>query len=314
MGRVRALFARKEAKELAAVNLYAGRVEVARIRRDPAERPVVEVCAQFESAGNHAEVLQRLRRELHLDRYRCTTTLTGGQYQVQVVEAPNVPQAELKSAVRWRLKDFLDYPLESATVDVLTVPGPVAANRGKSVLAISARNETISAAMQLFAKAKIPLRVIEIPEMAQRNLAALFENDGRAIAVLSFGEEGGLLTFTAGGDLYLSRRMEVTLEQLMGSSADSRNQLFDRIALELQRSLDHFDRQHSNVPLSRVMIAPLPEEIGLAEYLAGNLSAKVEPVNLGDYLDFHPVPEMREASWQNRCWQTLGAALRVESP
>jgi MSHA biogenesis protein MshI len=310
---VRALFARKQSKELAAVNLYARRIEVARIRRNSGERPVVEMCAQYESGGNHGEVLHRLRRELHLERYHCATTLTGGQYQVQIVEAPNVPQAELKSAVRWRLKDFLDYPVESATVDVLTVPGPVAANRGKSVFAVSARNETISTAMQLFSKAKIPLRVIEIPEMAQRNLAALFESDGRAIAVLSFGEEGGLLTFTAGGELYLSRRMEVTLEQLLGSGAEAREQLFDRIALELQRSLDHFDRQHNTVPLAKVMLAPLPEEIGLVEYLAGNLSAKVEPINLGDYLDFHPVPEMREAGLQNRCWQTLGAALRVES-
>jgi MSHA biogenesis protein MshI len=167
--------------------------------------------------------------------------------------------------------------------------------------------------MKLFAATKIPLRVIEIPEMAQRNLAALFETDQRAVAVLSFGDEGGLLTFTANGELYLSRRMEVTLEQLLGSSAEAKDQLFERIALELQRSLDHFDRQHNNVPLARVMLAPLPEEIGLAEYLAGNLSAKVERINLGDYLDFHPVPELREAGLQNMHWQSLGVALRVES-
>lgn len=313
MASLRALFTRKEAVDFAAVNLYANRIEVARVRRGLGERPVVDLCAQCESAGNHADVLQRLRRELHLDRHRCSTMLTGGQYQMQVVEAPNVPEAELKSAVRWRLKDFLDYPVESATVDVLPVPGPATPNRGKSVFAVSARNETINTLMKLFAATKIPLRVIEIPEMAQRNLAALFETDQRAVAVLSFGDEGGLLTFTANGELYLSRRMEVTLEQLLGSSAEAKDQLFERIALELQRSLDHFDRQHNNVPLARVMLAPLPEEIGLAEYLAGNLSAKVERINLGDYLDFHPVPELREAGLQNMHWQSLGVALRVES-
>jgi MSHA biogenesis protein MshI len=313
MASLRAIFSRKQAADFAAVNLYADRIEVARIRRDGGARPVVEACAQYESSGNHADVLQRLRRELHLDRYRCSTTLTGGQYQVQVVDAPNVPDAELKSAVRWRLKDFLDYPVETATVDVLPVPGPAAPNRGKSVFAVSARNDTISAAMNLFSRAKIPLQVIEIPEMAQRNLAALFETDQRAVAVLSFGEEGGLLTFTANGELYLSRRMEVTLEQLQGSGATMKDQLFERIALELQRSLDHFDRQHNNVTLAQVMLAPLPEETGLAEYLSGNLSAKVERINLGDYLDFHPVPEMREAGLQNMRWQTLGAALRAGS-
>jgi MSHA biogenesis protein MshI len=107
--------------------------------------------------------------------------------------------------------------------------------------------------------------------------------------------------------------MEVTLEQLLGTGAEARDQLFERIALEVQRSLDHFDRQHNTVPLGRVLLAPLPEDIGLAEYLAGNLSARVERVNLGDVLDFHRVPELREAGAQNMHWHSLGAALRVEA-
>jgi copper chaperone CopZ len=92
-----------------------------------------------------------------------------------------------------------------------------------------------------------------------------------------------------------------------------RDQLFERIALELQRSLDHFDRQFSNTPLARLLLAPLPEEVGLSTYLAGNLSAPVESVNLGDVLDFHDVPELREPTEQMMRWQTLGTALRVES-
>ncbi len=131
--------------------------------------------------------------------------------------------------------------------------------------------------------------------------------------MLSFSEEGGLLTFSARGELYLSRRIEISLDQLIGVRAEMRDQLFERIALELQRSLDHFDRQFSNTPLARLLLAPLPEELGLSAYLAGNLSAPVESVNLGDVLDFHEVPELREPAEQMMRWQTLGTALRVES-
>ena len=92
-----------------------------------------------------------------------------------------------------------------------------------------------------------------------------------------------------------------------------RDQLFERIALELQRSLDHFDRQFSNIPLAHLLLAPLPEELGLSVYLAANLSAPVEAVNLGDVLDFHEVPELREPAEQMMRWQTLGTALRAES-
>jgi len=311
---MRSLFSRTQAPELAAVNLYGDRVEVGRIRRNGSQRPVVDICAQFASAGTDVETLQGLRRELHLERFSCATLLPARQYQVQLVDAPNVPEAEMKSAVRWRLKDFLEYPVETATVDVVAIPADQkAAARGRSVYAVSARNQDIQARMKMFAQAKIQLRVIEIAEMAQRNLAALFEVDQRALAVLSFSEEGGLLTFTALGELYLSRRIDVSLDQLIGARAQARDPLFERIALELQRSLDHFDRQFSNVPLAKLLLAPLPEELGLAAYLAGNLSAPVGSVNLGDVLDFHQVPELREPAEQILRWQTLGAALRAET-
>jgi MSHA biogenesis protein MshI len=308
------LFSRQRAVELAAVNLFSDRAEVGHIRRNGSERPVVDVCAQFPSAGDHVETLQRLRRELHLDRFRCSTVLPARQYQLQLLDAPGVPDAEVKSAVRWRLKDFLDYPVETATVDVVALPADKSVpSRGRSVYAVSARNQDIEARMKVFAAAKIQLSVIEVAEMAQRNLAALFESDQRALAMLSFSDEGGLLTFSARGELYLSRRIEITLDQLVGALPEMRDQLFERIALELQRSLDHFDRQFSHIPLARLLLAPLSDELELAAYLAGNLSTPAEAVNLGDVLDFHEVPELREPTEQMMRWQTLGTALRVET-
>ena len=308
-------FARQRAVELAAVNLYRDRVEVGHIRRNGSERPNVALCGQFPCGEDHGDALRRARRELHLDRLRCSTLLSARQYQLQLLDAPpSVPEAEMKSAVRWRLKDFLDYPVELATVDVVAIPVDKSpAGRGRPVYAVSARNQDIEACMKTFATAKIQLSVIDVAEMAQRNLAVLFETDHRALAMLSFSDEGGLLTFSARGELYLSRRIEISLDQLTDALPEMRDQLFERIALELQRSLDHFDRQFSQVPLARLLLAPLPEELGLAAYLAGNLSAPVESVNLGDVLDFHEVPELRERAEQMLRWQTLGTALRVDT-
>ena len=237
MSTVRTLFSRMTASQLTAVNLAGNHVELARIRRHPAERPRAEGGIRY--PGEAAERLQALRKEWRLDRHRCSTMLTAGHCQIQTVEAPTVPEAELKAAVRWRMKDPLDYPVESAIIDVLPVPSRTNGSRANSVFAVSARSADIKIAMNLFSRAKLNLQVIEIPEMAQRNLAALFETDQRALAMLSFSSDGGLLTFSARGELYLSRRMEVTLEQLLDSGAEAREQLCERIALELQRSLDH---------------------------------------------------------------------------
>src|SRR3954467_2624396 len=128
-------FAKERTKELAVVNLYGDRVEVAHVERTGRDRPVVFLCRHIPGGEEPGESLQKARRELKLDRFRCATVLAARQYQVQLVDAPaTVPDAQMKSAVRWRLKDALDYPVELATVDAVTVPANgSAADRGRAI-------------------------------------------------------------------------------------------------------------------------------------------------------------------------------------
>lgn len=307
------MFRKASPGNLVAVSIHPDRIDVAKISRQ-GELPFVEMCRTLPRKDSDLETLQAARKEFRLDKSRCGTVLGKGKYQMQLLDAPAVSDAELKAAVRWRLKDFLDYPVEAATIDVLRVPADQAApTRGRSVYAIAARNQDVEACMNLFAQARVDLGVIDIEETAQRNIAALFEIDHRAVAMLSFGDESGLLTFSARGELYLSRHIEISLPQLTQAQTEAREQLFDRIALELQRSLDHMDRQYSYVPVSRVLIAPLPDEVALVDYLKGNLSATVEQANLAEVLDLQDVPALADANEQRARWQALGAALRTDA-
>src|SRR5690242_7196411 len=69
------------------------------------------VIARFGSATFDAKpgAVEKIAKEFDLDRYQCATLLRPGEYQMLVVEAPTVPHAELKSAIRWRIKDLLEY-------------------------------------------------------------------------------------------------------------------------------------------------------------------------------------------------------------
>lgn len=299
---------------LVALSVHQDRIDIAKVSRNGAAPPLVEICDSVQKKGSSLETLQAVRKDFRLDQSRCGTLLGASQYQLQLLDAPTVPDAELKAAVRWGLKDMLDYPVETATVDVVLVPaGPNSAARGKSVYVVSARNSEIESVMKAFLEAKLPLQVIDVPELAQRNIAALLETEGRGLAFLSFDDEGGLLTFTAGGELYLSRRIEIGSLMLEQADPDRREQMFERITLELQRSLDHFDRQFSHIPLARMMLGPLPENIGLQAYLTKNLYVPVESVNLAGVLDFGERTEMRDPGFQQRFMPVLGAALRNEA-
>lgn len=292
------------------LNLHADRIDLSHVLVEGKPRPEILLCESFRKEGSDVDTLKRLRKELNLDRYQCITLLNTGDYQMLAVDAPNVPAAEAKNAVRWSLKDMIDYPVETAMVDAVTVPGADSAGRAAQMLAVAARNDAIAATAQPFNEADIALEVIDIPEFAQRNVARLLEEDGRGLAMLCFDDDGAMLTFTSDGELYQARQIEVSLRDF--ESETEVEARYDRVALELQRSLDNFDRQFRNVAISRLVVSQVSGAAQLVEYLGNNLTVPVALLDLEQIMDFPGVPELRDPLRQSQCLQLIGASLRAE--
>jgi MSHA biogenesis protein MshI len=295
-----------------AVSLRPGELSFVHGQFVPGGTSLIDRCGRHELEGDF-EGAERTAKELGFERYQCSTLLAAGEYQMLQVEAPNVPQAELKTAIRWRIKDLLDYHVDDATVDLLELPAnPAGGERGHAMYAVTARNEVVQSCIGRFEAARIPLSVIDIPETSQRNVAALFERDERGLAMLYLGEEQGLLTINFRRELVLARRIEVGMRDLTAVSGAARDEQFQRVLLELQRTLDHFDRQFAYVPVAKLILAPDPEETGLLEFLAGNLDLPVERVRLSSAIAFGSRAELEpEEEW--RLFHLIGAALRHES-
>lgn len=276
--------------------------------------PRVVRCEYHEmSSAVSAADLAQLKREANLGKTVCTTLLAPGEYQMLLVDAPNVPVHELKTAIRWKIKDGLSYHIDDATVDVLQIPhNKLRSDRSQSLYAIAARNETIQTRIDLFEQARLTLNVIDIPETAQRNIAALFEQDGRALVFLSFDDQGGLLTFTSGGELYLSRRIEISIGQLSDANTGMREQYRDRVELELQRSLDYFDRQFNHLAISRVLLS-IPDHVELLDFLIASVDVTVEKMDLSQVMDISDVPALADMEFVVQVLPVLGAALRQET-
>lgn len=291
-----------------AIGFSAERIDLARVAR-AGERRVVERLESFAvGADARQAALQRLRREL---APRCSHLLAAGEYQMLQSERPELEGAELKDALRWKIKDALDFPVENATLDAIDIRlEGAAAARGRQCFVVVANNAVLSARIQMFQAARVAVDVIDIPELAQRNVAALYEQDNRGLVLLNFSHEGGLLTFTYKAELYVMRRIEISLEQLEGAEAARRGELFERIALEVQRSIDNFERMYNFITLSRLITPELPTVPGLLDSLRDYLSLPVAPLDLAEVLDFPALPELRNPRRQADCLLTIGAALR----
>ncbi len=291
------------------MGLRADGVCVVRVERMTGRPPAVTLF-DFRpwSDQGQEKVLARVAEDHDLKRSRCTTVLDLNEYSLLLTEAPDVPPDELRAAIRWRIKDLIDFHINDATLDVFDLPGEKAAGRARSMYAVAARSSAIQRRVDMMSAAGINLDVIDIPEMAQRNLASLLPEEARGVVLLSFMPEGGLITISKQSEIYLSRNIDIGIDML--GRSDDLTGLFDRIALEVQRSLDYYDSHFRQAPVSHLAIAPMPVEIpGLVDYLTANLSVNVLTMDLTKLMECDAdIPP----ALQSVCLTTLGAALRQE--
>lgn len=303
------LRSRKEEGWLA-VDVQAERIDIAHVLRLPGRRPRINRLESYARSAEPAQALAILRRQKGLGRYRCTTLLEPGDYQMLQVDAPEVPETELREAVRWRLKDLLEYPADQATVDVLRLPVKPASGRAAQLIAVAAKDTVLTPCIRVFDDAGLDLQAIDVPEMAQRNIAALFEDENRGLVMLSIGPSGGLLTITYAGELCVTRNMDITIAQFEAADESRRAQLVERIGLDLQRSLDNIERLYTMMSVSKVVVAPCPAAPGLVEALREFVYVPVEPIDLASALDCAAAPELRQPALQAARLALIGAALR----
>ncbi len=255
------------------------------------------------------EALQALVSRRGLRQARCTTVLEPEDYALVLTETPPVEEAELPAALGWKIRDMIDFPIAEAVVEIFDAPSLPATGSPRSVYVVAARTETVRARVGGLTRAGFAPEIIDIPELAQRNLAVRLPEDSQGVAVLSLGRRRGLLTITRGGVLYLSRRLELRLTDLARPDPQAG---LDHIVLEVQRSLDFFESQYREAPVRTLVVAPVSEPVtNLIDYLAANLSVTVRLFQLEDVMDCAPDLDPDTAA---NCWIAIGAALRREKP
>lgn len=273
------------------------------------QRPVVH-WVQSPDFAQPAQALRQLKRQRRLGRHRRVALLPRGQYQVLPLEAPDLPREDWKAALRWQLKGLVDFPVEQAAIDLLELPAAASRGGAARVLAVAAAPQALQPLARPAEDAGVPWTAIDIPETALRNLSALVEPPGRAQALLHIAQAGAQLVITFGGELLLARGIEIASAALDQADAELRSAAFDRAGLELQRTLDSFERQFSAATLARLLVAPAAGAEAFCAHLRELLYVPVEPLDLAEQFDLAAVPELAEPSVFGQYLAAIGAALR----
>lgn len=300
--------AKSQRNESIGVEFTAEGVAFAYIQRSAREQPRLVHCEFLPvDASLHAEdaLCTRLAK-LGLTNVVCNFVVSAGNYQLLLGEAPKVPPEELAEALRWRIKDLITYPISDAVLDAFLLPEDSARGATRMAYAVVSQRSTIVQILAQVKAAQLVLNAIDIPELVLRNLANSCCDTKRGIALVKLGRGGGSLQIIRDGELYLSRQFSLAynaglLDELPAES----------LALELQRSLDYFERQMRQSPPAHIYI--FGENVTsdkLTADIRNNLAVQIDMLNLESGLQLGSDVQPHTLSL---CYHAIGAALREDA-
>jgi MSHA biogenesis protein MshI len=269
-----------------------------------AGRPTLEYCAvQPRGQGTIAESL----RAAGFARAPVSAVLLPGEYQLAMIEAPDVLPAEMRAAVRWKLREAIDFHVDDAIVDVFDLPAQGRRAQGRMMYAVAARRSAVAEHAARLEGLR-GFDVVDVPELCLRNLAALVPGAANGVALLYLGETAATVVLVRGTTLYLARHLdlEATLRfDGRGVPLDAAN-----VALQLQRSLDYYESHYDQPPIGEIVVAPAgPRAAVLAQELATETGLRVGTFDFAERFECREAPP---ADVQTACFLAAGAALRDE--
>lgn len=223
-----------------------------------------------------AEALAALFQQQAPPELPCQISLSHHFYQMLLVDNPNVPDAELRDAVKWRLKDLVTQPIDKLVLDVFRLPADAYRGRMSMLYAALVEQERVASLVTLCEQHGLTLQEIGIAELALAQVSRRLDGlENRGVALLFLTGHDGSINLAENGYLYLTRTLELQAGGY-GSQGDPAHDPADNLALDIQRSLDFYESQLGKSGVSRVyLVSESIEQHHWCEALSQRLPVQV---------------------------------------
>lgn len=220
-------------------------------------------CILIPKQGGELDVLSQVLEKKGLKKKSCVCLLEPHQYQTFLLEKPNVPNHELKEAIRWRVAELIDYPIQEACLDYLELPCKVGLDTSMIYIVVS-KVMDVQRALDTATAVGLKPKTIEIPETALRYYIHQNQKSRVSKVLVVFYEQYTYLIITKHLDLLLMRRLECSYQEILTNSTC----MAQTLALEIQRSLDYCSAHFTDASHAQVYI----DVLGLPKSFQAELS------------------------------------------
>lgn len=243
----------------------------------------------------------------HLIGAEISLVLSDTYYQLLMTDQLAVPEAEMASALRWKMKGLLEIPSNEALLETLVVPAHGLGEKRKKVLVVAAEKAFLTKCIHAFEKALIPLSFVGIELFSLRNLSIFNAPGKQTQLLLSLSNSQCLLTVLYDKNIYLVRKPKIDPIALDNSLDE---QLFEQILLEIHRSTDYCLSELKLPAPKEVILSPAFLMQGaLANYLNKHLEQTLRTLDLNEMIQCDKVIPLK---FQQALFLNVGLMLEQD--
>ncbi len=262
----------------------------------------ITTCAFYPCQRNDEQLRQCLIDAVlrnNLEKAACSWVLHPSQYHLTLVDTPSVPQFEYKDAVRWQVKDVVNYPLEDVTVDVFY--SDEFEKRLRKIYVVVAQSSFLQNIVNIIQECDLQPTSIDVREFAIRNLVTNLALANEPIGFFDITDDGCLLVIVQVDCIRFVRHIPAGFKK---SETDN----CDELTAEIRRSFDYCTDELKQTIPAKFFMAPSSNNVdNIKQNLAEKLGKEIAVLDLQKIVSFaNPI----DLETQARCWVAIGGALR----
>ncbi len=220
--------------------------------RQSGDKLVLEFCASYpyDRKEGLKDRLSSIVKQYRLKNTNCTWVLAPQDYQLLQMDVLPVAKNEFQAAIRWKIKDLLRFSIDDVVIDRFEIPSSKLNPKNNKMVVVASQASYLQKTSQDIQEAGLNLSTIDIPELALRNMMALFEQENQSHALIYIQETMTYLLITYQKKLYFIRNLEFGWGE-----EEKKTEHVEQLAVEIQRSFDYYQNQWRE---------PAPTQITLA--------------------------------------------------
>lgn len=227
-------------------------------------------------AGSPAELAAQLK-PAGVRKAGAHLVLSPGAYQVFQIERPEVPEAEVRQALRWRISDMLAGRFVDPVIDWIDLAGLKPSSRSSEVQVVAACRDAVKEGVNLVRQSGLRVASIGVVPLALRDLMASAVEGGAGYVFLQIGYGGGVMVVGRERRFYFFREVDLGISAISSAMQAGDQELANALSdlsLEIQRSLDYYESHFMDAPLRELWVAcEVPE---IREALLANFADSLD--------------------------------------